>query len=1719
MARKKPLPGDKHTTAGTPDSVNDATDQAASVGNASSKPPCFVVGIGASAGGQAALEQLFTSMPHDCGLAFVVIMHLHPEGPSYLPEILGRCTPMPVLTAEDGMPLQPNTINVIPAGMDLTVDEGLIRLETAERTRGVHHPIDCFFQSLAADAAKRGVAVLLSGFGIDGSAGVKAVREAGGVVLAQEPASAVNPAMPKSAIATGAVDFILPAEEIAAKIAEIAKGNCVLPHHTCRVASLDDELGAIFRVVKLKTGHDFSSYKQNTVMRRIERRMAMNEVSGIGKYVALIEESLQEAQALCQDILIGVTSFFRDPEAFEVIRRDVIPRLFEGRDPEEPVRIWHACCATGEEVYSMAMLIQEYLSGQGLNAKVQLFASDIDEPAISQARAGLYSDDIEHDLGRERLNRFFTRTDGRWQVKKQVREMVVFAHHSLIKDPPFSRLDLLVCRNFLIYLNPDMQKRLIDLFHQVLKTGGVLFLGNAETVGRNSELFSTMDNKWKIFERLESKRRMETVFPLATSVRMPTLHRPARPAEPTEPSPGIAAERLLMERYSPPCVVVSDKFETVHVSTRLSRFLEVPTGEPSRDILRMAREELRPTLRAAIYKAFAEQKRIEFRGVKVVDEGSETTVNLIVEPLGPTPGSKLALVIFEPGAPPAQITALSGEEGAHDGETSREMLIRQLEEQLRVTHEQLQATSEQLETSNEGFMSANEELMSINEEFQSANEELQSTNEELETSKEELQALNEELITVNAELQGKVEELNQATSDMENLLASSGIATLFLDRELHIRGFTPAVAGIFNLISADIGRPFRHLAGKIDWPTLAQDAETVLAGQLFAERQVASLDREHLYLKRIFPYRTQEGRIDGIVVTFIDITEHKQAEAALRLSELRYHSLFENMRDGFAYCKMLYDDQGVPVDFVYLDVNDAFTRLTGLENVKGKRVTEVIPGIKESSQDLFEIYNRVALSGQSEKFEIEFKPLSAWFSISVYSMEREHFVAVFDDITQRKRAQEALAESEQRVRRKLDSILSPEGDIGNLELADIIDAEPMQLLMKNFYKLTGMPMGMIDLKGKVLVGVGWQDICTKFHRIHPETLKNCIESDTQLTSGVPQGEYKLYKCKNNMWDVATPIIVGGKQFGNFFLGQFFFDDEPVDYELFRSQAKRHGYDEKEYIAALDKVPRLSREDLATGMAYFMELAGILSKLSYSNIKLARSLAERDSLMESLRESEERFRNMFERHKAVMLLVEPESGAIVDANAAAAEFYGSSREELRRLKIQALNQLPSEEMSALLQEVLLQQRSHFKAPHRLANGESRWVEVYSTPVEAQGKTLLFSIIHDVTDRERAEEERETAVEFLRLVNDSRCTGDLVRAAATFFQERSGCEAVGIRLREGDDYPYYEARGFTHEFVLAENHLCARDEAGQAVLDSNGNPVIDCMCGNVICRRFDPSKPFFTAKGSFWSNCTTELLASTSEADRQARTRNRCNGEGYESVALLPLRLGEESLGLLQLNDKQKGRFSPELITLWERLADYLAVALAKFRADEALHESQKHNEFLAHILEVASQPFSVGYPDGRLGLFNHAYEELTGYTGDELRSIDWENTLTPPEWREGEHEKLEELLRTGRPVRYEKEYIRKDGSRVPIELLVHLAFDAEGKPLYYYAFVTDVTERKQDEEVIQRQVEQLRTTNEELARFNDAMVGRELRMIELKQEINELCTRSGLPLHYEFDEGN
>jgi PAS domain S-box-containing protein len=1778
MVRKKSLSGEKNATAGAPESVKDTDDLAASVDKPSPDRPCFVVGIGASAGGQAALEQIFTAMPPDCGLTFVVIMHIPPDGPSLLADLLGRYTSMDVVTAEDGMALAPSRIQVIPPGRDLVVSGDRLRLVDPAGTSPLHHPIDRFFHSLAAELKERAIAVVLSGFGTDGAEGVKGVREAGGIVMVQEPASALNPAMPRSAIATGTAEFILSPEDIPVKIAEIARGTCTLAPRACRTVTLEEELHAVFSIVKAKTGHDFSSYKTNTVLRRIERRMAVNEVGGIGKYVALLEENAQEAQALCQDILIGVTSFFRDPEAFEVLKREIIPRLFAGRDSDDLVRIWHACCATGEEVYSTAILIREYLDQQRITAKVQFFATDIDEEAIAQARAGLYPDDIAAELGEERLKAFFTRTNNRWQVAKHLREMVVFAHHSLIKDPPFSRLDLLVCRNFLIYLNPDMQKRLVPLFHMVLKPRGFLFLGASETVGRHSDLFTPINKKWKIFERLEGDRREETLFPFTAPIRrLPRSGPPPQRLEAGAPSPGAIAEKLLMERYSPPCVVVNEKYEVIHVSTRTSRFLEVPVGEPTRDILKMAGEELRPALRAAIYKAFAEQREVVFRGVKVADGKEEAAVNVLVEPLKTiSSAERLVMVILEPAAPPSAPAAVGADEERPGDEASRAMLIRQLEEQLRINHEQLQATSEQLETSNEGFMSANEELMSINEEFQSTNEELQSTNEELETSKEELQALNEELVTVNAELQGKVEELNQANSDMENLLASSEIATIFLDRRLIIKGFTPAMATIFNLIPADIGRPFRHLASTIDWSGIPADAQEVLEKLSPIEREVTAVEGGLSYLMRVLPYRIAEGKIDGIVVTLIDITEHKRMEEqTLHLAsfpQLNPNPVLEVNSSGRiifsnpATRKILesfgMDATAVEVflppdldcilqdwdrkseatlhreinvrdrafgETIFLTPQFDVARIYAFDITERKRaenVTQARLRVLTAAADLsldeslqMALDEIEALTGSTIGFyhfleaDQETLSLQAWSSNTLGNMctaegKGSHYpvsqagvwvdciqerrpvihndyaalphikgmpaghapvvremlipivredliVAIIGvgnkpteynatdieiasylgdfswEIVERKRAEKALRESEERVRHKLESIISPEGDIGNLDLADIIDAPALQSLVDNFYELTGMPMGLIDLKGKVLVGVGWKEICTKFHRVHLETSRNCVESDVQLSAGIPHGEYKVYKCKNNLWDVATPVMVGDRHFGNLFMGQFFFEDEPLDYELFRSQAGKYGFDEQEYIAALEAVPRLSRQTLDISMHFFMKLADILSKQSYSNLKLARSLTERDALMKSLRENEEQLQLFIEHAPAALAMFDTEMRYLSVSRRWLSDYGLGERDLTGKFHYDVFPEITAEwreiHRRGLAGEVVRADADRFER----ADGSVQWIRWEVRPwydaVGNIGGIVIFA--DDITGIKNAE---EVLRRYELLAGNSR---DII----LFLKSDNG------RILEANTAAM-NAYGFDHDELLGltVNELRAPDTVGltaaqMAEADSHG-----ILFETVHCRRDGSTFPVEVSSQGSTIGGTRTLISVIRDITERKRA--------------------EESLRL----SEHKFR------TLFNSMTESFTLCSVVYDANG------KPDDFLILDANPAS-----------LAMNGLKHEEFVGKTWKEL-------------WPGAEGYWWDICNR----VVLHREDVRHENYAQVHDRWYEVHHFSAGKDRLA-TLSKDITERKRAEEEIRQHVE-------ELTRFNRASVGRELRMIELKKEINELTGLAGQPSRYPLE---
>nr|WP_320013283.1 PAS domain-containing protein [uncultured Desulfobulbus sp.] len=728
--------------------------------------------------------------------------------------------------------------------------------------------------------------------------------------------------MPQSARATGVADLVLPTSKIPEKILEITRHSTFLASRKATEPGqrLTDHLRTIFQIVNAQTSHDFSAYKVSTIMRRIERRMAVNEILDIPNYIQLLKEKPEESKALFKEFLIGVTSFFRDPEAFEAIKRQVLPLICKDRDPNEPLRVWLAGCATGEEAYSLTMLIQEYLRATRLDVKVQIFASDIDCEAMNIARNGIYPDCIGADVTPERLRTFFQKTDNSYQIASSLREMIVFAQHNVIKDPPFSRLDVLVCRNLLIYLNPDLQKRVLPLFAQALKPNGFLFLGTSETVGGFTDLFSTVDKKWKIFQRRVTSGKIGVEFPLAKLAPHLPVTEPVRIyPEARGSSPGMLAEKTLIQRYSPPCVVVNVKFEIVYFSTRTSRYLEPPVGEPTQNILKMAKPDLRPALRAAIHKALTEQEMASYQGLRIRTDSGEERLNLQVEPITSPPSAKgLALVIFEPSSQEAAPSAEVGGEitvfDKNDG-VDKDILVKQLEEQLRITNEQLQTTVERMETANEELKSSNEELMSMNEEFQS-------TNEELETSKEELQALNEELVTVNAELQNKVDELGQANSDLQNFLASSDIATIFLDRQFRVKRFSPAMAKLFNLLISDIGRPLQHFKGAVNYAQLQEDAEQVLQNLTPVEREISDPQQDTFFLVRILPYRSLEDVIDGVVVTFVDITNSKRWEAERQRERNLLKTIMQTTDVMLVY---------LDANFNFIMVNQAYADTCGME--------------------------------------------------------------------------------------------------------------------------------------------------------------------------------------------------------------------------------------------------------------------------------------------------------------------------------------------------------------------------------------------------------------------------------------------------------------------------------------------------------------------------------------------------------------------------------------------------------------------------------------------------------------------------------------------------------------------------------------------------------------------------------------------------------------------
>jgi two-component system CheB/CheR fusion protein len=834
-----------------------------------------IVGIGASAGGLEALEQFLGHVPKQSGMAFVIVQHLDPTHKGIMSELLQRSTGMKVTQVKDRTPVKPDCVYVIPPNKDMSILHGVLHLLAPAAPRGLRLPIDFFFRSLAQDQQEHSVGVILSGMGSDGTLGLRAIKEKSGVVLVQESTSAKFDSMPRSAIEAGLADIVAPADELPGKIMGYLQRTPLIAR---TVESLEDKtqsaLEKVVILLRANTGNDFTFYKRNTLYRRIERRMGIHQIEKMTGYVRYLQENSQELDLLFKELLIGVTSFFRDPAAWDQLRDQAIPDLLANRAPGQALRAWVPGCSSGEEAYSLAIVLKEAvekLKPKGAHT-LQIFATDLDKDAIEKARQGVFPANISADVSDARLKRYFIKEDSGYRVRKEIREMVIFAPQNLIMDPPFTKLDILSCRNLLIYLTPEVQKKLIPLFHYILTPGGILFQGSAETIGDNTALFSPLSGKSRLFRRTESIiRPAEILFPTAFSAGQ-AINSEVHPVVPKPPeSLQTLADQLVLHSYAPPAVLTNEEGDIFYVSGRTGKYLEPAAGKANWNLFAMAREGLRYELVGAFKEAIRKKQSVTLHGLSVGTNGGTQHVNVTVRQIDePGPLQGLMMIVFTDV--PAPVTVASANRplkpNAHNPR------LAELEHELQRVRGESRATHEEMQTSQEEFRSANEEL-------QSTNEELQSTNEELTTSKEEMQSMNEELQTVNTELQAKVEQLSQSSNDMKNLLDSTDIATLFLDKELKVRRFTPQATKIIKLIATDAGRPITDLASELRYPELVADAREVLRKLAAVEKSISAADGRW-FTVRIMPYRTTDDRIDGVVITFANITASKTLETKLR---------------------------------------------------------------------------------------------------------------------------------------------------------------------------------------------------------------------------------------------------------------------------------------------------------------------------------------------------------------------------------------------------------------------------------------------------------------------------------------------------------------------------------------------------------------------------------------------------------------------------------------------------------------------------------------------------------------------------------------------------------------------------------------------------------------------------------------------------------------------
>jgi two-component system CheB/CheR fusion protein len=996
-----------------------------------------VVGLGGSAGAIPALVTFLQAALPSAGLSYVVILHLSPEHESTLAELLQRHTTMPVVQVRETVSVEKDTVYVIPPRHALRMNDGQLQLDDMPQDTPGRVAVDLFFRTLADTHGAHATAIVLSGLDSDGAIGIKRIKERGGLTIAQDPDEAQHGGMPRAAIATGMVDWVLPVAEMPARVAryvELERDLRLPPEsqapQTPQSSTDESDLREVLSFLRTRTGRDFSNYKRATILRRIGRRMLVNGVQDLPDYLTSLRTRPGEAGALLQDLLISVTNFFRDSECFTALERQ-IPHLFAEKGPNGVVRVWVAACATGEEAYSVAMLLAEHARKLDTPPAIQIFATDLDEDAIRIAREGVYPATIAADVNEERLRRYFTKEHRGYRVRRELREQVMFAAHDMLKDSPFSRLDLISCRNLLIYLNRDVQRRVFETAHFALLPGGRLFLGASETIEDNSPLFFVLDKKHRIYAPRPVPRISLPVPSGQSSIARALEVQGAAKVGPVMPGPSfqLAPESRnsraisvsdgrsvswgelhfkMLELLAPPSIVIDGEHEIMHLSTNAGRFLQYGGGEPSRNLLHAIHPGLRIELRAAIYQVVQNQSRVEVTPLPIDIAGQAVVVRLAVTPMTDiAPG--LMLVTLEAvrddvGPAPSHPQVMPGEADPLSHLLDRE--LERLKSHLRDTVEQYEASTEELKASNE--------------ELQAMNEELRSATEELETSREELQSINEELTTVNHELKSKVDELGHANSDMQNLMDATAIATVFLDRDLRVTRYTPSAVALFNLIPTDVGRPLSHLTNHLNYPQLEADARRVLQGLVPIEREVDDA-RKHWYLVRVLPYRTSDDRIAGIVLTLIDVTERKRSQEALRLSEERFGAIANKAAVGVVQSSL---------DSTISFANHFICDLLGYgeQELIGARMLDLIHPDERAQSEALLASLRVSGSFQIEKRLLRRDGTTIWVQNSVSYLpstgaDDGAALVVSTDVSERKRAEEALRDSEERLRLIIDNAL------------------------------------------------------------------------------------------------------------------------------------------------------------------------------------------------------------------------------------------------------------------------------------------------------------------------------------------------------------------------------------------------------------------------------------------------------------------------------------------------------------------------------------------------------------------------------------------------------------------------------------------------------------------------------------------------------------------------